>query len=97
MAKLQVAHLDAISLGASRWSIALTDTEYYYYRDGRPQWETEAALFGKARARWEDHTKSGSVSARDTWWWHLAPQFIEREDYGEIHKVEAVFIDKERN
>lgn len=92
MARLQVAHLDAVTQGAAEWSIILTDTEYYYYRDGQQRWSAESALFGEASGSWHSLTKRCSAPSFDTWWWHLAPQFVEREEYGEIHKVEALFM-----
>lgn len=89
MARLQGAHIRAVRERASRWSIIITDTEYYTYTVDRSEWEVESALYGCTR---EDlHADPLGIERRgeSRWLWHLVPQFVESDEEGIIHRVEA--------
>jgi hypothetical protein len=63
-----------------------TDTEYYFYQSDRSEWRVESALFGEALPVYKELF---GASVSDAWLWHIAPQFVESDDEGEIHRVEA--------
>jgi hypothetical protein len=86
MATLQSAHIRALTADTQALRVVITDTEYYYYDADDPQWEIESALYGDSAALLEEYFKGGGSSC---WLWHLAPQYIESDNEGEIHRVEA--------
>lgn len=89
MARLQTAHVAALKRAPKAWAIAITDTEYYSYQVDYPQWEVTDALHGETRASL-NHTEHGTtIVEHDAWLWHLAPQFVESDTEGAIHRVEA--------
>ena len=88
MGRLQSAHLAATRTHPRRWSIVITDTEYYTYQVDTPEWDVEPALHGEARRELE----ASSLMERhgnECWLWHLLPQFVESDGEGCIHRVEA--------
>jgi hypothetical protein len=89
MAELQRAHLDGVLTQGKAWSILITDSEYYFYQSDSSDWRVESALFGAADIRLGD--TRASHSGRESWLWHVAPQYVECDDEGEIHRVEAFF------
>ena len=89
MGALQRAHLDLVHQSATSWSIIISDTEYYFYDIDESDWRVEPALFGEVERAWgPSHPRATQVS-EDTWLWHIAPQLIESDEEGEIHKVQA--------
>lgn len=89
MGALQRAHLDLVHQSATSWSVIISDTEYYFYDIDESDWRVEPALFGEAERAWgRPHERVTQVS-EDSWLWHIAPQLIESEEEGEIHKVQA--------
>ncbi len=86
MSELQCAHMRALAADAQALRIVVTDTEYYYYDVDQPEWEVEGALYGDSAALFNEFFERGSSSC---WLWHLAPQYIESDNEGEIHRVEA--------
>lgn len=100
MSELQRSHVEGLFLSRARQVIALFDSEYYFYESSRSEWSVEEALFGDVpRMIFPGAGPSGCAAAPDaggktlvaaeSWLWHLAPQFVEHNDEGEIHKVEA--------
>lgn len=89
MASLQTAHMQGLARNSRQWTALLTDTEYYFYHVDSSSWRIESALFGNAQ---ELYNKQYKKPATESWWWHLAPQFIEDENEGEIHRVEATMF-----
>ena len=89
MARLQSAHLHALDLHSRSWSIIITDTEYYTYRVDRPEWEVEPALHGEVRSALHAPPQRMKRLGGDCWLWHLMPQFVESDEEGYIHRVEA--------
>jgi hypothetical protein len=87
MAELQMAHLQGVLRGARAWSIVLTDTEYYFYQSDSSSWRVEQALYGGSEELLRQQYPSGVAAQR--WFWHVSPQFVECDDEGEIHRVEA--------
>jgi len=87
MGRLQEAHLKALTKNKDRWSILLTDTEYYFYHVDQSEWRVEPALFGAAVDVY--NKEYANLPCRGAWLWHIAPQFIEGDEEGEIHRVEA--------
>jgi hypothetical protein len=87
--RLQVAHLAAVAKAATQWAIMITDVEYYFYESQRCDWEVEEALHGTARRIFAELGNGQESTSSDCWLWHLAPQFIESDGEGEIHRVEA--------
>ena len=86
MERLQMAHLRGLLTQQNAWSILVTDTEYYFYHCDRSEWRVEPALFGEAS---ELFRASFAQGVRDAWLWHIAPQFVELDEEGVIHRVEA--------
>lgn len=99
MGELQRAHIEGLFCSPARQVIALFDSEYYFYESSESEWRTEEALFGDSasllfssaqssrNAFSQDGTKL--LTAAESWLWHLAPQFVEHDEEGEIHRVEA--------
>lgn len=91
MERLQSAHIAGLLKRNSAWSILLTDTEYYFYHSDQSEWRIEPALFGNVPQLVRQMYKG--FGASQSWLWHVAPQYVESDDEGEIHRVEA-FIRK---
>lgn len=89
MARLQSSHLAALQSSSVRWSVAITDTEYYTYHVDRCEWLVEPALHGDALATFNAASSSCVKRSEECWLWHLVPQFVESHDEGYIHRVEA--------
>ena len=89
MAELQQRHIEGVLTQPQAWSILITDTEYYFYHSDESMWRVEPALFGKVSQELHDSFVTQGIS--NAWLWHLAPQYIECDDEGEIHRVEAFF------
>jgi hypothetical protein len=92
MGVLQQAHLRALFDTSSRDTFLITDTEYYYYQSSQSEWRVEPALWGGAAETFQKVVREGSRISRESWMWHLVPQFIEARHEGEIHRVEAAFL-----
>jgi len=89
MTRLQSAHVAAVRERPMRWSIVITDTEYYTYTVDRSEWHVESALHGTVEGELLRDTPHMRRCGEDRWLWHLAPQFIESDTEGYIHRVEA--------
>jgi len=87
MGVLQVAHLQGVLAGSQAWSIVVTDTEYYFYQSDSSHWRIEQALYGGSEELLRGPYADGGRS--ESWFWHVSPQFVECDDEGEIHRVEA--------
>lgn len=89
MERLQLAHIKALRRASATWAIAISDTEYYTYRVDESCWSVDPALHGKSRDAFDGMLIESSSSRGESWLWHLAPQFIESDTEGAIHRVEA--------
>ncbi len=89
MARLQSAHLYALDQHSRSWSIVITDTEYYTYRVDHPEWEVEPALHGEVRSALHAPPQRMTRLGSECWLGHLMPQFVESDEEGYIHRVEA--------
>lgn len=89
MEDLQIAHLEGIKTRREAWSILISDTEYYFYESDNSCWRVENALFGGVQQRVHETYRADRCS--DCWFWHVSPQYIECDDEGEIHRVEAFY------
>lgn len=89
MARLQGAHIRGVRERAQAWSIVITDTEYYAYTVDRSEWTVESALYGTTLQTIHSPGNGIEKIADSRWLWHLVPQFIESDEEGIIHKVEA--------
>lgn len=87
--RLQAAHMTAVTKAATHWALVITDVEYYFYESQKSEWEVEEALHGAARRMFAELGNNQDSTSADCWLWHLAPQFIESDAEGEIHRVEA--------
>ena len=84
-------HLAMLERLSTSRVILLSDLLFHYYTKDKSEWRTEPAL-GYVR----DLTIPGfNVVTKDSWLWHLAPQGIERQEYGEIHTVGALDLRRE--
>ncbi len=92
MGRLQRAHLQALRESSAAWSIVISDTEYYFYHVDESHWRVESAVFDPLVRESLEAATAARLGERESWLWHLAPQFIESDEEGEIHRVEAVFI-----
>lgn len=88
--RLQIAHLAAVQQAATQWGVFVSDVEYYFYHVDHSEWEIEEALHGASRGVFDALTARQPVTDSECWLWHLAPQYIESDNEGEIHRVEAV-------
>lgn len=88
--RIQTAHFVAVQRAAKQWGITVTDVEYYFYHVDHTEWKIEYALHGASRGAFDGPTSSQKVTDSECWLWHLAPQYIESDTEGEIHRVEAV-------
>ncbi len=87
--RLQVAHLRGVTKAAAQWGVVVTDLEYYFYQSHVSEWKVEGALYGAAGQLFADLCDERDPQCSDRWLWHLAPQFVESDAEGEIHRVEA--------
>ncbi len=87
MGALQVAHLQGIGASAGAWSIVVTDSEYYFYQSDSSYWRVERALCGGSKELLR--SMYAGAAGGESWFWHVSPQFVECDDEGEIHRVEA--------
>jgi hypothetical protein len=87
--RLQVAHLLGVTKAAAQWGVVITDVEYYFYQSHISEWQVERALYGAAGEIFAGLCDQHDASCADRWLWHLAPQFVESDAEGEIHRVEA--------
>lgn len=94
MGKLQAAHLQGLAALRPARTLVLTDTEYYFYHVDKSEWRVEPALFGGGLQLFEEMRKSSRVLNEGSWLWHLAPQFVESDEEGEIHRVEALALSR---
>lgn len=88
--RIQTAHFAAVQKSASQWGAVVTDVEYYFYDVDHSEWEIEQALHGASRAAFDALASRQRVTDQECWLWHLAPQYIESDNEGEIHRVEAL-------
>lgn len=92
MKELQISHLKLLSQSQADNILLISDSEFIYYSNGRSDWQTYPALhffepmeiFGFEQVR------------KESWFWHIAPQCIEQDDYGAIHDVIALNFRKIR-
>lgn len=89
MGRLQIAHINALQRGSAGWGIAISDTEYYTYRVDESGWSVDPALHGKSRDAFDRTIDRVAGACGEAWLWHLAPQFVESDSEGAIHRVEA--------
>jgi len=94
MGELQRAHLEGLITSGARRVIAIFDTEYYFYQASACEWRVEPALRGDAAQSMKLLVPGRMECAQDSWLWHVAPHYVEQDDEGEIHRVEAYVWDK---
>lgn len=94
VAQLEEAHLKLITEFEPQAALLLTDIYYHYYQSDRAEWQTESALsLGDLTTITSKLQSLGyKTSTQNSWLWHIAPQHIERTDYGEIHEVYTVVL-----
>jgi len=86
MQSLQAAHLRLVSTSAKKTAIILSDSHFYYYQKDKAPWLVEdALLIDPPKVMPNDFT----LRSTESWLWHIAPQDIEQNDYGVIHRVQA--------
>jgi len=86
MRLLQNAHLRLLAEKAINSIILISDTHFYYYQKDKSAWLVEDAL---KTYPVETLNADFSLQASDSWLWHIAPQDVEQEEYGVIHRIEA--------
>lgn len=86
-ALLQHEHLQQIASLGRRLVLIISDVEFYYYQRHEAQWQTEPALYNLALP-----AIAGEVRLARSWLWHIAPQGVEQDGYGVIHKVQGFAI-----
>ncbi len=87
---LEEEHLSLLSNSEAETIVLLSDEWFHYYRQQQSEWRTDAAL----RTVFPPALANYSIIERDSWLWHLAPQWLEQLDYGEIHTVRALRYQK---
>jgi len=86
MQLLQRDHLRLIAAAASRKVVLITDSHFNYYQRDKSAWLVHDALLVNPA---EELQASFVPEHSKCWLWHIAPQGIEQESYGVIHRVEA--------
>lgn len=96
VARLEEAHLKLISEFKPIMALLLTDIYYHYYQSNCAEWQTESALSLGDLATVIDKIQSLGYkpATQNSWLWHIAPQHIERPEYGEIHEVCSIKIER---
>jgi hypothetical protein len=92
MGRLQRAHIEAVRSASQAWSIVISDTEYYFYHVDESLWRVEPAIFDVGLLGGDFGLGEPRSGTNDSWLWHIAPQFVESDHEGEIHRVEARFM-----
>ena len=85
MSLLQIEHLELLRAARARLTILISDTEFYFYRRDVAPWQVDKALYDCPI----EGFLPGILKMKDSWLWHLAPQGIEQQEYGAIHKIGA--------
>ena len=86
MQKLQLQHINLLKKNSPQYIILISDRYFLYYTKDRSIWQQEEALFTQRLPELEGYKKD----KHDCWFWHIAPQGIEEQDYGCIHDVFAL-------
>lgn len=86
MARLQEQHLNMLSGSRAKKIILITDQYFNYFRADNYRWQQEAALYLDSELNLKGYLKASEKS----WYWDIAPQGIESEDYGAVHQVRAI-------
>lgn len=89
--KLQEGHILQLESSNASQIILTTDTTFMYYKKDVAKWQCEKALFTQLPLRIEGFSQQSS----NGWFWHLAPQGIEFNDYGVIHDISALDLRRE--
>lgn len=89
MGRLQRRHIEAVRSASRAWSILISDTEYYFYHVDESLWRVEPAIFDATLTDGNFGLENSSSVTKDSWLWHIVPQFVESDHEGEIHRVEA--------
>lgn len=84
MKTLQSAHLEALAGSGAALIVLVYDAFFAFYRKDIAPWQIEPSVFVESVA-----IPGYSPIEEDTWLWHIAPQGIEQDEYGSIHKVVA--------
>jgi hypothetical protein len=92
MGRLQRAHIQALQGSSSVWTLLISDTEYYFYHVDESLWRVEPAIFDPDLMEGTFGLGHARSVVKDSWLWHIAPQFVESDQEGEIHRVEARFL-----
>jgi hypothetical protein len=83
---LQLGHLGLLSSKAKDSIVLITDSHFYFYQKDKAEWDWQEALFCEPK---EVLASEFYLKDQDSWLWHIAPQDVEQEDYGVIHRVVA--------
>jgi hypothetical protein len=84
MKTLQNEHLAALGRSGAPSIIMVYDEFFAFYRKDIAPWQIEPALYIH-----KVDIPGYESFAHDTWLWHIAPQGVEQDEYGSIHKVVA--------
>lgn len=85
MALLESEHLALLERLTCRDLIILCDEFFHYYTCTQSEWQSDAAL----HIPFPPEFSTLNLQGKDQWWWHLAPQWLEGQAYGELHSVIA--------
>ncbi len=88
MRKLQEAHLAVLLNARADEIVIITDTAYLHYDKERPHWQSEAALLNR---EWPPAFSGYRLAGKDSWFWHILPQGVEKQAYGAIHEIQALY------
>lgn len=84
-ALLQEQHCAMLSKAARHGIILITDREWLYYQRSHSPWLPERSLYYDPQRCFSGLEQVGA----DQWFWHIAPQGLEQQEYGVIHDVMA--------
>src|SRR5690606_21460054 len=83
--RLESQHLAMLAASEAKSITVLYDSHFLYYTKSRSQWQEERGTEINP-----EFTIAGyQEAARDSWFWHIAPQDVEQPEHGSIHQVLA--------
>jgi hypothetical protein len=85
MLKLQEQHLLLLISTKAKLIVLISDREFLYYNQNKSLWQSEKALYVPKNLLLDSY----KIVKEDSWLWHIAPQGLENNEYGEIHDVVA--------
>ena len=81
--RLQRQHQALVQESARQLTVLISDRSFLYYHRDQSAWRECAALYLPIS------TETCASAVSDGWFWHIAPQDLEQDNFGAIHDVQA--------